>query len=60
MTNGHYQLVRVDADGGKVTGRVRLGSDEPQTIVPIGKQVWVITGGGRRDPRQPGVMRPLS
>jgi hypothetical protein len=46
MTNGHYQPVRVDADGGKVTGRVRLGSVEPQTIVPIGKQVWVITGGG--------------
>jgi hypothetical protein len=43
---GHYELVRVDADAGKVTGRVRLGGDMPQTIVPVGKQVWVITQGG--------------
>jgi hypothetical protein len=46
MSKGHHELVRVDPDGGKVTGRVRLGSDEPQTIVPIGKQVWVITQRG--------------
>jgi hypothetical protein len=45
-SNGHYELVRVDADAGKVTGRVRLGDDMPQTIVPIGKQMWVITEMG--------------
>jgi hypothetical protein len=45
-TNGHYELVRVDADAGQVTGRVRLGGDMPQTIVPVGKQVWVITEQG--------------
>jgi len=45
-SNGRYDLVRVDADDGKVTGRVRLGGDMPQTIVPIGKQVWVITEQG--------------
>jgi hypothetical protein len=44
--NGHYELVRVDPDAGKVTGRVRLGGDMPQTIVPIGEQVWVITETG--------------
>jgi hypothetical protein len=44
--DGQYELVRVDADAGKVTGRVRLGGDMPQTIVPIGKQVWVITADG--------------
>jgi ABC-type amino acid transport substrate-binding protein len=38
-----YELVRVDPDKGAVTGRVAIGSDLPQTIVPIGKQVWVIT-----------------
>ena len=45
-SNGHYELVRVDADAGKVTGRVRLGGDMPQTIVSVGKQVWVITETG--------------
>jgi hypothetical protein len=41
-----YALVRVDPDEGEVTGLVRLGGDEPQTIVPIGKQIWVITQSG--------------
>lgn len=41
-----FQLVRVDPDNGTVTGRVAIGSYEPQTIVPIGKQVWVITARG--------------
>ena len=40
------ELVRVDADDGKVTGRVSLGSHMPQAIVPLGKQVWVITSAG--------------
>ena len=41
-----YELVRVDADEGVVTGRVAVGSEEPQTIVPIGKELWVITQRG--------------
>jgi hypothetical protein len=41
-----FQLVRVDPDDGTVTGRVAIGSDQPQTIVPVGKQLWVITGRG--------------
>jgi hypothetical protein len=41
-----FQLVRVDPDDGTVTGRVGLGSAQPQTIVPVGKQVWVITVRG--------------
>jgi hypothetical protein len=45
-SNGHYELVRVDPDAGTVTGRVPLGADMPQTIVPVGKQVWVITERG--------------
>jgi hypothetical protein len=45
-SNGRWELVRVDADDGKVTGRVGVGSDMPQTIVPVGKQVWVITERG--------------
>ena len=41
-----YQLVRVDPDEGKVTGRVDVGRQPPQAIVPVAKQLWVITGGG--------------
>ena len=43
---GRFELVRVDPDDGTVTGRVAIGSDQPQTIVPVGKQVWVITETG--------------
>jgi hypothetical protein len=43
---GHYELVRVDADDGRVTGRVPLGLNAPQAIVPVGKRLWVVTGGG--------------
>jgi hypothetical protein len=45
-SNGHYELVRVDPDAGTVTGRVAVGADMPQTLVPVGKQVWVITETG--------------
>jgi hypothetical protein len=45
-SNGRYDLVRVDPDAGTVTGRVPVGADMPQTIVPVGKQVWVITETG--------------
>ena len=41
-----YELVRVDADEGKVTGRVAIGRFAPQAIVPIGDDVWVVTGAG--------------
>jgi hypothetical protein len=41
-----YELVRVDADEGKVTGRVSVGRHLPQAIVPIGKDVWVVTSEG--------------
>lgn len=43
---GHYELVRVDADDGRVTGRVPLGLNAPQAIVPVGKRLWVVTSGG--------------
>ena len=29
-----------------MTGRVAIGSAQPQTIVPVGKQIWVITERG--------------
>ena len=45
-SNGRWELVRVDADDRKVTGRAGVGSDMPQTIVPVGSQVWVITERG--------------
>jgi len=45
-SNGHFELVRVDPDAGTVTGRVPVGADMPQTIVPVGNQVWVITETG--------------
>ena len=44
---GHYELVRVDADEGKVTGRVGARPlRRRRSIVPVGKQLWVITSGG--------------
>jgi hypothetical protein len=41
-----FELLRVDPDDGIVTGRVAVGSVEPQMIVPIGKEVWLITDRG--------------
>lgn len=41
-----YDVVRVDPDEGTVTGRVSIGRAEPQTIVPVGKELWVFTGRG--------------
>jgi hypothetical protein len=43
---GGNELVRVDADEGKVTQRIGFGYDVPQTLVPVGKDLWVITSGG--------------
>ncbi len=50
----------MDPDEGTVTGRVSIGRVQPQTIVPVGKELWVITGRRRRAARQPGVISPLS
>ena len=45
--NAHrWELLRVDPDDGAVTGRVAVGDIEPQPIVPVGDQVWVITPRG--------------
>jgi DNA-binding beta-propeller fold protein YncE len=42
-----YELVRIDPDEGKVTGRVDLGRHRmPQAIVPVGEKLWVITSAG--------------
>ena len=41
-----YDLVRVDAHEGEVTGRVDVGRFAPQAIVPIGNDVWVVTNAG--------------
>jgi len=41
-----YEVVRVDPHEGTVTGRVSIGRAEPQTIVPVGKELWVFTGRG--------------
>jgi hypothetical protein len=43
---GRYQLVRVDPDEGTVTGRLDIGTEEPQTLVPTGDELWVVTGHG--------------
>ena len=43
---GEYELVRVDRDSGRITGRVRLGRAAPQVIAPAGDRLWVLTSGG--------------
>lgn len=43
---GRYEIVRVDGDAGRITGRVRLGRAAPQAIVPEGRRLWVLTAGG--------------
>ena len=43
---GGWEVVRVDPDDGKVVDRVELGFQVPQTLVPVGKDLWVITGDG--------------
>jgi hypothetical protein len=41
-----YELVRVDPDDAVVTGRVAIGAQQPQAIVPVGKQLWALTTRG--------------
>jgi hypothetical protein len=43
---GRWEVVRVDPDDGKVVERVGLGFQVPQTLVPVGEDLWVITGHG--------------
>jgi hypothetical protein len=43
---GGNQLVRIDPDDGKVIQRVDFGFAVPQALVPVGKDLWVITTGG--------------
>jgi hypothetical protein len=49
-----WEVVRVDPDDGKVVERVELGSQVPQTLVPVGKDLWVITGHGDAKLVSPG------
>ena len=49
-----FEVVRVDPDEGKVVQRVRLGHDVPRTLVPVGKDLWVITSGGEAMLVSPG------
>ena len=51
---GTNELVRVDPDEGKVVQRVDFGFDVPQTLVPVGKDLWVITSGGKAMLVSPG------
>jgi hypothetical protein len=44
--DGGNELVRIDADEGKVVQRIDFGFHVPQTLVPVGKDLWVITSGG--------------
>lgn len=43
---GRYQLVRVDLDQRTVTGRLDIGTEAPQAIVPCGKELWVVANDG--------------
>ena len=49
-----FELARIDPDEGKVVQRVALGYDEPRTLVPVGKDLWVITSGGEAKLVSPG------
>jgi DNA-binding beta-propeller fold protein YncE len=45
-SDGGNEVVRVDPDDGKVLQRVDFNFNVPQTLVPVGKDLWVITSGG--------------
>jgi DNA-binding beta-propeller fold protein YncE len=51
---GAHELVQVDLDEDKVVQRVALGANVPQTLVPVGKKIWVITSGGKAMLVSPG------
>jgi hypothetical protein len=40
------EVVRVDPEDGKVVQRVDFGYRVPKALVPVGKDLWVITSGG--------------
>jgi hypothetical protein len=43
---GRNEVVRVDPDDGKVVQRIDFGYRVPKALVPVGKDLWVITSGG--------------
>ena len=49
-----YELVRIDPDDGGVVQRVNFGSDVPKALVPVGKDLSVITSGGKAKLVSPG------
>ena len=51
---GRWEVARVDPDDGKVVESVELGPQVPQTLVPVGKDLWVITSGGEAKLVSPG------
>jgi PAS domain-containing protein len=42
-----YRVIRVDPDNGRQTGMVELGTLRPTALAAAGKDLWVITLGGR-------------
>ena len=40
------EVVRVDPEDGKVVQRIDFGYRVPKALVPVGKDLWVITSGG--------------
>jgi hypothetical protein len=51
---GSNEVVRVDPEEGKVVQRIDFGYRVPKALVPIGKDVWVITSGGDAKLVRPG------
>jgi hypothetical protein len=41
-----WEVVRLDPDDGRITGRAPVGADEPQAIVPVGSELWAISDKG--------------
>lgn len=48
------EVVRVDPEDGRVVQRIDLGDRVPIALVPVGKDLWVITSGGEAMLVSPG------
>ena len=48
------EVAQVDPDEGKVVQRVGIGHGDVRTLVPVGKDLWVITTGGDAKVVSPG------
>lgn len=48
------EVVRVDPEDGKVVQRIDFGYRVPKALVPVGKDLWVITSGGEAMLVSPG------